>query len=225
VVRLQDDDMTDYIDRYLDGVPDNGTLTPEERAQAETLKRVIDETWAFTNARRAPDFTDAVMRQIERDDLHPWVPTRWNALRRAAAVLWAAREVTFTLRPAYVMAAAAALVLFVAYLPLRQAPDDPARAAVAAQPQLFVQFRLEAADASDVRIAGSFTGWEARHQLHQAAPGIWTITLPLTHGVHDYAFIVDGNRWVPDPYAQQVNDGFGGINSRIALLPPDPPQT
>ena len=51
-----------------------------------------------------------------------------------------------------------------------------------------------------------------------------TITVPLTQGVHDYAFVVDGQQWVPDPYAPQINDGFGGTNSRLALLPPDAPQ-
>jgi hypothetical protein len=39
--------------------------------------------------------------------------------------------------------------------------------------------------------------------------------------VHDYAFIVDGERWIADPMAPAVADGFGGLNSRIAVLPPD----
>jgi hypothetical protein len=36
--------------------------------------------------------------------------------------------------------------------------------------------------------------------------------------VHDYAFIIDGQRWVTDPYAAAVQDGFGGSNSRITLV-------
>jgi hypothetical protein len=92
-----------------------------------------------------------------------------------------------------------------------------------ADPQVFVQFRLDAA-ASRVQLAGSFTNWEPRYDLRQSAPGIWTITVPLTQGVHDYAFVVDGQRWIPDPYAPQIGDGFGGTNSRLALMSPVTPQ-
>jgi hypothetical protein len=217
--------MTDHVERYLSGVPDNGTLTPAERAQADMLKQAIDDTWTFTNARRAPDLTGGVMRHIEQQGLRPSKPSAWAGFRRAAASLWAARDVSFQFRPAYGLIAAAALVMLVAYVPFAQLSSMDSQGAVAREPQIFVQFRLQAPDASDVRIAGSFTGWEPRHQLHQAEPGIWTITLPLPRGVHDYAFIVDGSQWVADPFAVQVNDGFGGTNSRIALLPPDPPQT
>jgi hypothetical protein len=188
------------------------------------LRQAIDETRAFTTARPAPDLTDSVMRQIAQQELRPAKPSPWGVMGRAVAALWIARDVSFTVRPAYGLVAVAAIALLAVSLPLRQPAAVETRQAVAAEPQLFVQFRLEAPDASDVRIAGSFTGWEARHQLHQAAPGLWTVTLPLPSGVHDYAFVVDGMQWVADPFAQQVNDGFGGINSRIALLPPDAPQ-
>ena len=70
---------------------------------------------------------------------------------------------------------------------------------------------------------GSFTGWERRYELYQTAPGLWSITVPLAEGVHDYAFLVDGRQWVADPYASQVSDGFGGINSRLTLLLPTAP--
>jgi hypothetical protein len=36
--------------------------------------------------------------------------------------------------------------------------------------------------------------------------------------------VVDGREWVPDPYAPQIGDGFGGTNSRLTLLSPDTPQ-
>jgi hypothetical protein len=214
--------MTDEIDRYLEGTSDNGALSPDARAQAERVKQAIDETRAFATARPVRDLTDSVMRQIEQQDLRPVKPTVRGVLARAAASLWTARDVSLTVRPAYGLAVAAALVLLAAYLP----PAPPLYApTIAPEPQLFVQFRLEAPDASDVRIAGSFTGWKPTYQLHQAGPGLWTVTLPLPRGVHDYAFLVDGTEWVADPFAQRVNDGFGGINSRIALLAPDVPLT
>jgi len=45
--------------------------------------------------------------------------------------------------------------------------------------------------------------------------------VPLEAGVHDYAFVVDGEVWTPDPLATSVDDGFGGENSRLSLLPPE----
>ena len=62
-----------------------------------------------------------------------------------------------------------------------------------------VQFRLQAPQASDVRLAGTFTNWQPQYELHEAAPGLWTITLPLPLGVHDYVFIVDGQQWGSRP--------------------------
>ena len=74
---------------------------------------------------------------------------------------------------------------------------------------------------SRVQLAGSFTNWERRYELHEMAPGLWSITVPLSLGVHDYSFLVDGEHWVPDPYASRVRDGFGGTNSRLTLMHPD----
>jgi hypothetical protein len=73
-------------------------------------------------------------------------------------------------------------------------------------------------------LAGTFTNWQPQFELLQTAPGSWTVTLALPAGVHDYAFVVDGQRWMPDPFAPSVNDGFGGLNSRLSLLPPEDAQ-
>ncbi|MDP2321307.1 MAG: glycogen-binding domain-containing protein [Acidobacteriota bacterium] len=138
------------------------------------------------------------------------------------------RRIEFHVCPAYAIGAIAAAVLLVLLSPYRLRPSldaAPVVAGSALEPRFFVQFRLDAPDATDVRLAGSFTDWQSRYELHQTAAGIWTITLPLSLGVHDYAFVVDGQRWLADPYAQHVDDGFGGMNSRIALLSPDVPRS
>jgi len=211
--------MTDRIDRYLDGAIERIALTPEERAEADALEHNIDELRTLVDARPAPDLTDSVMRRIRQADSHRSA----SALARLVARLWTAREVSFQFRPAYGLLGAAAVAVIATSLPTgRPSPIAPAPVTQAVDAtKLFVQFRLQAAGASTVRLAGSFTNWQPEYELHQSAPGIWTVTLPLPLGVHDYAFVVDGERWVPDPYAQHVEDGFGGTNSRIALLPPD----
>lgn len=211
--------MTYRIDDYLDGALDRIALTPEERAQADTLERAIDETRAFVDARPAPDLTGRVMRAIEHVD--PRV-NRPSLVSRLVAIVWDPREVSFQFRPAYAVLAAAAIVMLALLVPsIRPSRTDALLQARGADaPKLLVQFRLQAADASTVRLAGSFTNWQPEYELHQSSPGIWTVTLPLPLGVHDYAFVIDGQRWVADPYAQMVDDGFGGTNSRIAILPP-----
>ncbi len=193
------------------------------------LERAIDETRAFVTARPVPDLTGSVMRRIEELGLPPAVqPVVAGALRRLAERLWAPRRVELQWRPGYALVAAAAVILLIVFLPYGRptpAAAPPSLAAVSsADPRLYVQFRLEAADAMDVRLAGSFTNWQPSYALHQASPGIWTITVPLSAGVHDYVFVVDGQRWIADPYAPHVDDGFGGVNSRISLVPPDAPR-
>ena len=87
--------------------------------------------------------------------------------------------------------------------------------------KVFVQFRLDAPQASVVRLAGSFTGWKPTYTLQQVTSGVWSILIPLEPGVHDYAFVVDGAQWVADPAAPTVDDGFGGMNSRLSVLLPN----
>src|SRR6266581_1252572 len=60
---------------------------------------------------------------------------------------------------------------------------------------------------------------------HDAAPlrpagtnGVWATTLAVPIGQHQYAFIVDGERWVADPRAPAVDDGFGRRNSVVAVI-------
>ena len=47
--------------------------------------------------------------------------------------------------------------------------------------------------------------------------GVWTTTLALPVGQHQYAFVVDGRRWIADPAAPAVDDGFGRRNSVVAV--------
>jgi hypothetical protein len=161
------------------------------------------------------------MRRIE--ELEPLTsPRRRGILDRIAILLWAPREIS--VRPAFALLGVVAVLILGLVSYRGEAPPVTEQvASVGAAPHVFVQFRLEAA-ASRVQLAGSFTNWEPRYELLQYAPGIWTITVPLTQGVHDYAFVVDGREWVPDPYAPQIGDGFGGSNSRLTLLSPDTPQ-
>jgi len=205
------------IDEYLDGERERLALEPDERADAEVLERAIDHVREVLDARPAPDLSPRVMRAIEGARITP----QRHVVARFVLSLWESREVSVRLRPAYALIAVVALAALVASIPFRPIAPRP-EAQTGSTATLFVQFRLQAPGASSVRLAGTFTNWQPEYELSQSAPGVWTITLPLPAGVHDYAFIVDGTRWTPDPEAPSVDDGFGGKNSRIALLPPEP---
>ena len=216
--------MTERVDDYLEGRVDLGALGPKERQEAETAKDVIAETRAFVAGRPAPDLSAAVVRRIAETSVAPAAADA-NAFRRFVQSLWAPRQLHLQWRPAYALVGVSVLVLLALFVPSGgRAPLLPQQAATGAVDQrVFVQFRLDAPNAMDVRLAGSFTNWQPTYQLHEASPGVWTITVPLSAGVHDYVFVVNGQRWIPDPYSQHVDDGFGGVNSRIALVAPDSP--
>ena len=187
----------------------------------DQINRAIHETRELLAARPAPDVRAAVMSRIANVEPLP-LPRPPGALTRLVRIVWAPRPIS--IRPAFALAAAAVVVLLLVMPYARPRPEaEPQGGNASTDPQVFVQFRLDA-PASRVQLAGSFTNWEPRYDLRQSAPGVWTITVPLTQGVHDYAFVVDGQRWIPDPYAPQIGDGFGGTNSRLALMSPSTPQ-
>ena len=84
-----------------------------------------------------------------------------------------------------------------------------------------MHFSLSAPAARNVSLAGSFNNWDAAGlSLHRGADGSWEATIALPVGEHRYQFVVDGQRWIPDPSAQaQIEDGFGGTNSVIVVGP------
>ena len=124
--------------------------------------------------------------------------------------------------PWALLAAAAAVVL--ALVVLRPAsvgsPGAASPLATAAGPEsVYVRFILVAPNARQVALAGTFNGWDpaAAPLVRAGAEGTWTVTVALPVGQHQYSFIVDGRRWVPDPAAPAVDDGFGRRNSVVSV--------
>ena len=82
-----------------------------------------------------------------------------------------------------------------------------------------VTFVLVAPEARTVALAGDFDGWDGtRMPLRRAASGLWTLDVPLAPGRYQYAFVVDGRRFVADPAAPRaVGDDFGQPNSVVTV--------
>jgi hypothetical protein len=206
----------DRIHRYLDGELPLEALSPEERMEAERHEALAE---AVTRRERPAlgDLSQAVMRRIEALEAVPPEPRRDRWSTRWMAWLWRPRPVTIRVRPA--LAGAAALVVLAAGALLPSLRD--AAPAQDEANRVFIQFRLDVADVEHVALAGDFTEWKPVHALHQTGPGVWSVTVALDPGIHDYAFLVDGERWMTDPLAARVDDGFGGVNSRVAVLVPE----
>ena len=215
----------DRVHACLDGELSRDRLTADERVQLAELEWAASEAVAVLRSAPVPDFTARVMGSLPASRAAPAVaaadPAGWWARLREWA--WAPRSLTIRYRPAFALAGMAAVALAGVVVPRTGAP--PAAPQVVQVPalgsaRLYVQFRLEAPEASRVELAGSFTGWKPEYQLREAAPGVWTAMVPLDPGVHDYTFLVDGEQWVVDPLAPSVRDSFGGSNSRLFLPPP-----
>jgi hypothetical protein len=73
--------------------------------------------------------------------------------------------------------------------------------------------------AHTVSVVGDFNAWGATPTpLESNGPGgAWAASVPMPSGRHEYAFIVDGKRWVADPFAPTNNDEFGANSSIITV--------
>lgn len=81
-----------------------------------------------------------------------------------------------------------------------------------------VQFVFVAPQARRVAVVGDFNDWDAAAAPLTASGGVWSGQLDVPFGRHDYAFVVDGERWVRDPNAPQAPaDEFGGGYSVIVV--------
>lgn len=89
----------------------------------------------------------------------------------------------------------------------------------AASTALPVRFVIAAPGARTVALVGTFNDWDpaAMPLRAEAAGGVWTIEVPLEAGRHEYAFVVDGDRWVADPRAPAAIGDFGEPNSVVTV--------
>lgn len=163
------------------------------------------------------DLTERVMHLVHFDERRS----------RAVARGWWTRRRTIHLSFSAVTAVAAALVIAVAGAivgrALSRSPNAAqtvASATAATDTVRIVRFVLLAPSASSVQLVGDFNDWQrgATPLRSAGAAGMWAVSLPLPRGLHQYAFIVDGTRWTPDPATSTtVTDDFGTTTSVIAV--------
>ena len=82
-----------------------------------------------------------------------------------------------------------------------------------------IEFRVQAGPGSRVYVAGSFNDWDPTtlplHPLEE--DGLYSATLLLPPGRHEYKFVVDGV-WRMDPNcADWVPNALGSLNSVVSV--------
>jgi len=172
-----------------------------------------------------PSFDDRLMRRVELEAPSFYASTRPNAAR------WWKTERVIRLSPLGAVALAAGISMFVALSTLavgtrawkRGATSDVTASAgstaIRSDTVNLVRFVFVDSNARRVELVGDFNEWaKGTTQLRPSgAPGVWTVSVPLSPGRHEYAFIINGSRWVADPLAVKSSDDFGTESSVIRV--------
>ncbi len=82
-----------------------------------------------------------------------------------------------------------------------------------------VRFVLMVPGAKSVSLVGDFNAWvKGATALEQTGrEGVWAASVVVPPGRHEYAFIVDGNRWVTDPAAPVKTDEYNVESSIVSV--------
>lgn len=79
-------------------------------------------------------------------------------------------------------------------------------------------FKLDAPDAGEVFLAGSFNEWNTSNRpLKRDKQGVWATTIMLAPGAYEYRFIVDGEWW-DDPKATERKANEHGTQNCVIYV-------
>lgn len=177
-------------------------------------------------------FDDRVMDALNAPTVIP--------IHRRARQTWLQRRWTISVSPLGGLAAAAAIgaiaVLGLQYSSPRSSPE--VANAVPALPLVAVantpvdvdrmiverQLTILIPTAKTVAVVGDFNDWDpSKGAMQRLTPdGLWSVTVPLRVGRHEYQFVVDDTLRVPDPTMPRTTSDFGSANSVITVGPRSP---
>jgi len=205
--------LNPYIDQALDA--DTAQQVEEHLKSCSTcnkeyqsLKEIITSLNSLSPKPAPETFTQNIMAKISQKEIQ--IQTSWiNRIKKQVSI----PQPSFRLVGA---AAAATLIVFFAFTFIFNTPDTSLICSAE------VQFSLKINDskAHTVAIAGDFNGWNPQANILEdpEGDGIWTGTLKLEPGRYEYMFVLDGEKWLPDPNAlRYVKDGFGNKNAILEI--------
>lgn len=81
------------------------------------------------------------------------------------------------------------------------------------------QFVLDLPSATSVSVVGDFNDWSIdQAPMQKFADGAWNVTIPIKPGRHEYAFVVDGKKWMADPRAPKAKDSDFGKPGSVLMV-------
>jgi Glycogen recognition site of AMP-activated protein kinase len=210
-----------------------GARESEMSENDDQRDELIDGVARVLRAREptAPDFTSRLMAVLNPGAEYEMA----SRARVPGARSWWRRTRTLQLSVSPLGAlAAATFVAAVALLGTRLTQytaaqsDSPATIAAATPPSPLtgarrdtvhvVRFVFLAPHASSVVMVGDFNNWDrgVTPLRRVGLAGAWSVSVSLPPGLHQYAFIVDGTEWTPDPATSTtVSDEFKTTTSLI----------
>ncbi len=205
--------LNSYIDKTLDAdmakqVDEHLKSCPTCQDEFLRLKEMVTSLNSLSPKPAPETFTQNIMAKISQKEIQ--IQTSWiNRIKKQVSI----PQLSFRLVGA---AATAILIVFFAFTFIFNTPDTSLICSAE------VQFSLKINDskAHTVAIAGDFNGWNPQANILEdpEGDGIWTGTLKLEPGRYEYMFVLDGEKWLPDPNAlRYVKDGFGNKNAILEI--------
>jgi hypothetical protein len=233
VQRFVDGDLSpDEVQTALHRIADD-----QEARELLQFELEMTQDLAASQSTSPPDtFADDTMAALEPDASRP--PALSDRLR----AWWQAitTPVTLDVRP-LPTAVAALLVGMVAWIlwpmtapgprpgppsastpqPTKTSPSvQTTSAASSPQGTVWIRFMYTNNAADSVAVAGDFSQWTPVPLSPRTVNGetVWTGLVPVSQGEHEYQFVINGDRWVPDPLAPvKRGDGFGTKNAVLKI--------
>jgi hypothetical protein len=207
--------MNDDLHAWLDGDVDGRGLDAETRRDAELWNRVTASLRGDVPGPAPAWIETRVMAEIRSRAPQP---------RSAGWLAWLLRPRTVRVSPLALAGGLAVLLVAIGWPRLGGTVGDGAPATPATTgAQVYVQFMLEAPEARTVAVSGDFNQWAGDAVMEDVGgDGIWSLRIPLEPGLHEYMFVIDGERWITDPLAERyADDGFGNRNAVLAVPAPE----
>lgn len=204
--------INSYIDQTLDietaqQVEEHLKICSVCREEYLKLKEVVTSLESLFLKEAPIDLTQNIMAKVSEEEIQTsWIDylkSRISIPRPSFRILGAAT------------AATAIFVFFIFAFVFNTPVISPICSA-----EVKFSLKLNDSKAHIVAIAGDFNGWNAQANLLEDldGDGIWTGTLKLEPGKYEYMFVLDGEKWLPDPNAlRYAKDGFGNKNAILEI--------
>jgi hypothetical protein len=182
----------------------NGAPGPDLDILGQALKHLPQEE-------PPRDLAAAVLSQVK-----PKRVSVWSRFRQ-----WVSAPRTYTISPLRLAPMAAVLIVALVLIGrLTITAPEQQIANTQAPKTVTIRFTFIDPQADSVALIGTFNLWSPeRHIMHaDKKNGVWELEVKLPAGRHEYSFLVDGRKAVPDPKAMFTkDDGFGNRNSVIIV--------